>query len=129
MPRSKKPWKHGAKTHPPMGSAGCRKRYVYPLLVLNSLPPNILDSLDPLPEIATLTFRRSSSMETCENCGATIGNLETPSLFQNHIVCSQCYAKLAAPASNSTDELKSADLEAIQEEASRAYEQSPAHEI
>ncbi|MGD0139006.1 MAG: DUF4190 domain-containing protein [Tepidisphaeraceae bacterium] len=68
-------------------------------------------------------------METCENCGATIGNLETPSVFQNHVVCSHCHAKLAALASTSTDELKSADFVAILKEAARAHEQPPAFEI
>jgi Domain of unknown function (DUF4190) len=68
-------------------------------------------------------------METCENCGTAIANLETPNVFQNHIVCSRCFAKLAAPAATPTDELKDADLEAIQKEASLAYETSPAYEI
>jgi len=40
------------------------------------------------------------AMETCENCGATIGKLETPNVWQSHIVCAQCYAKLAAPVTS-----------------------------
>ena len=31
------------------------------------------------------------------NCGASIGNLETPFLWKGAIVCGQCHAKLSAP--------------------------------
>lgn len=34
-------------------------------------------------------------METCENCGKKIGNLETPKVFQDHIVCGECWEKLS----------------------------------
>jgi hypothetical protein len=67
-------------------------------------------------------------MESCENCGAAIGNLETPGLWKDHVVCASCYARLTAPESTSTDALKRADLEAIRNEASRVYEQSRAYE-
>jgi hypothetical protein len=33
-------------------------------------------------------------MEVCENCGRTIGKLETAHLYQNNIVCSECNSKL-----------------------------------
>ncbi len=35
--------------------------------------------------------------EVCENCGAPIGKLETPMVFNEHIVCSACYFKLQPP--------------------------------
>ena len=37
-------------------------------------------------------------MDNCENCGATIGKLETPNVWQDHVVCVQCYAKMAVAA-------------------------------
>jgi hypothetical protein len=33
-------------------------------------------------------------MEKCENCGRVIGNLETPLLHQEHVVCAQCWDRL-----------------------------------
>ena len=33
-------------------------------------------------------------MDNCDNCGAAIGKLETPNVWQDHVVCAQCYAKL-----------------------------------
>lgn len=33
--------------------------------------------------------------ETCQNCERVIGKLETPSVWKDHIVCAECYAKLA----------------------------------
>jgi hypothetical protein len=33
-------------------------------------------------------------MKTCENCGRTIGNLETPCFHQNHAVCAECQQQL-----------------------------------
>src|ERR1700722_9356459 len=41
-------------------------------------------------------------METCENCGATIGKLETPNVWKEHVVCGACYRKLS---SKETEEL------------------------
>lgn len=37
-------------------------------------------------------------MEVCKNCGRAIGNLETPHVYQGHIVCAACAAILDAPA-------------------------------
>lgn len=37
--------------------------------------------------------------EQCENCGTTIGNLEEPFLWNEHVVCSACYARLSASGS------------------------------
>lgn len=34
--------------------------------------------------------------ETCENCGRKIGKLETPRLFQERVVCHQCWNLLQA---------------------------------
>jgi hypothetical protein len=36
-------------------------------------------------------------METCRNCGRTIGNLETAHLFRGQVVCQQCNAVLNPP--------------------------------
>jgi hypothetical protein len=33
-------------------------------------------------------------METCENCGRAIGNLETPNVHDGHVVCAKCKAIL-----------------------------------
>jgi hypothetical protein len=41
-----------------------------------------------------------AGLETCANCGRTIGNLETPHLHQEHVVCPECYARLAVPAAS-----------------------------
>ncbi|MCL2645714.1 MAG: addiction module protein [Phycisphaerales bacterium] len=34
-------------------------------------------------------------LKVCENCGQTIGKLETPNVWKEHIVCAACYKKLA----------------------------------
>jgi hypothetical protein len=36
-------------------------------------------------------------MEKCANCGASIGNLETPFVWNGAIVCGPCHAKLSPP--------------------------------
>jgi predicted RNA-binding Zn-ribbon protein involved in translation (DUF1610 family) len=47
------------------------------------------------------TSPRSPSAEPierkCENCGRAIGRLETVQLWQNHVVCNDCHARLAPP--------------------------------
>src|SRR5438552_16215297 len=40
-------------------------------------------------------------MDTCENCGRTIGKLEQAFVFQQSPVCAECYARLAKPHSTS----------------------------
>ena len=35
-------------------------------------------------------------MEKCDNCGAAIGDLETPHVWNNHVVCQTCHIKLNA---------------------------------
>ncbi|HWB53907.1 MAG TPA: hypothetical protein VG722_06930 [Tepidisphaeraceae bacterium] len=39
-------------------------------------------------------------METCANCGTNIGALETPYIWQDHIVCRKCYGALQPTALN-----------------------------
>lgn len=34
-------------------------------------------------------------LDTCENCGATIGKLETPQVFGESVVCAACWRRLA----------------------------------
>jgi hypothetical protein len=35
-------------------------------------------------------------IQTCANCGSTIGKLETTQLYQEHVVCGACYSRLSA---------------------------------
>ena len=35
----------------------------------------------------------ASATETCANCGTAIGKLETPCVWQEHVVCAACHAK------------------------------------
>ena len=49
------------------------------------------------------------AMETCANCGRTIGNLEQQSVWQNKAVCLECKDRLTKkeskdPAANQTDD-------------------------
>jgi hypothetical protein len=39
--------------------------------------------------------RNASDPENCVNCGERIGKLETPYLWQQHVVCGLCYEKLS----------------------------------
>lgn len=38
----------------------------------------------------------SSAVEICSNCEARIGKLETPQVWEEHVVCEACHAKLSA---------------------------------
>ena len=40
----------------------------------------------------------SVELETCANCGRTIGNLETPHLWNQQVVCGECINRLSSPA-------------------------------
>jgi protein-arginine kinase activator protein McsA len=33
-------------------------------------------------------------IETCENCGVEIGQLEKAYIYENRVTCKKCYAKL-----------------------------------
>ncbi|MGC9260811.1 MAG: hypothetical protein ACP5I8_12170 [Phycisphaerae bacterium] len=49
----------------------------------------------------------SVSVETCENCGRLIGKLETPMVWQDHVVCAECNALLMAlPVKRQTEIVK-----------------------
>lgn len=39
-------------------------------------------------------------LETCENCGRTIGALETPHVHNDHVVCAECAGHLARSPSS-----------------------------
>ena len=41
-------------------------------------------------------------METCENCHRQIGDLETPYVFNDHIVCKECHKMLSEAESPAT---------------------------
>jgi hypothetical protein len=64
-------------------------------------------------------------METCENCGAMIGDLETPCLWDNHIVCADCHAKLGTPSANAHSSLPATP--SLPPYLSRAASTRPAH--
>ncbi len=36
------------------------------------------------------------AVEKCTNCERTIGNMETPCVFDGHVVCAECHARLSA---------------------------------
>ena len=40
--------------------------------------------------------RPDSGQGTCANCGRAIGKLETPRVWQNHVVCAECEKRLTA---------------------------------
>lgn len=44
-------------------------------------------------------------LDTCANCGHTIGKLETPHVWKEQVVCGECIKRLASPASSSTQSL------------------------
>ena len=51
-------------------------------------------------------------MEKCENCGRKIGNLEPAHIHAQHVVCSECHARLAeAPSADAGPSLE--DLAAV----------------
>lgn len=37
----------------------------------------------------------ATTLETCANCGAMIGPLETPHVWREQVVCAACHARLA----------------------------------
>lgn len=38
----------------------------------------------------------TAKLEQCANCGQTIGRLETPCVYEDQIVCAECYARLGS---------------------------------
>lgn len=44
------------------------------------------------------TASAASSVERCDNCGRTIGRLESPHVWQNHVVCAECAERLRKSA-------------------------------
>ena len=44
-----------------------------------------------------------SVLEPCANCGESIGELEVPHLFEQHVVCKACYKKLSNDAAQIPD--------------------------
>jgi hypothetical protein len=47
--------------------------------------------------------------ETCENCGSTIGALETAYVLKNHVVCRACFSRLSTQADAPTTTLTASD--------------------
>jgi len=37
----------------------------------------------------------ATALDTCANCGQSVGRLETPKIWKGHTVCTACYKKLA----------------------------------
>lgn len=49
------------------------------------------------PNVAAIDAElEMATAETCDNCGDPIGKLETPQLWKDHVVCSECLRKLSA---------------------------------
>lgn len=52
----------------------------------------------PVKEIVhrevTKTTGTEAKLETCENCGRTIGKLEKSYVFEDHVVCCECHQRL-----------------------------------
>jgi LITAF-like zinc ribbon domain len=46
------------------------------------------------------------ALGTCANCGDKIGALEKSIIWENHIICQTCHAKLSAQANASTMDLE-----------------------
>jgi hypothetical protein len=62
----------------------------------HSSPPPVLDYSPPTRgELPTPVL--ASSTHICRICGATIGHLEEPYLWNRNIVCMQCFSRLARP--------------------------------
>ena len=40
----------------------------------------------------------NQTTEICENCGGVIGELETPMIWKDSVVCGTCYKKLSQSA-------------------------------
>ena len=51
--------------------------------------------LAPLPPRFDVNASRAID-ERCENCSAPIGKLESPQIWNDHIVCTDCHRKLSA---------------------------------
>ena len=47
--------------------------------------------------------RNSSAPDACSNCGEAIGRLETPQIWNQHIVCARCRQKLEASTPTQND--------------------------
>ncbi len=48
---------------------------------------------EPAPK-TTPPAAQTPAPETCENCGRSIGRLETASIWKDHVVCPHCYKNL-----------------------------------
>jgi ribosomal protein L37AE/L43A len=49
--------------------------------------------------------RNSENPEACSNCGSQIGKLETPYIWEQHIVCEECHDKLSRAAARRGNEI------------------------
>lgn len=41
------------------------------------------------------SMSNAANLEECGNCGRLIGRLETPCVFEDEVVCSECFARLS----------------------------------
>ena len=57
---------------------------------------------------------RETRMETCKICGRTIGRLETPGIWNNHVVCQNCSVILSKPPGAVSPMLPSTLAESIE---------------
>jgi ribosomal protein L37AE/L43A len=44
---------------------------------------------------AMIVKRNADNPDACANCGEKFGKLETPGIWQDHLICSDCYRKLS----------------------------------
>jgi hypothetical protein len=49
-----------------------------------------------LDEAEMIVRRNSEDPEACANCGHEIGRLETPMVWNHHVVCQSCYARISS---------------------------------
>ena len=53
------------------------------------------------PRPRRLNYGLGNAMETCANCNASIGNLETPMVWNGAVVCAPCWNKLQSHSKGS----------------------------
>lgn len=58
------------------------------------LPVTISPAYSPLLPFLHWRAVGAHDMETCENCGRIIGNLETPHAWRERVVCAECRQRL-----------------------------------
>lgn len=72
----------------------------------------------------------ATDITTCENCGTTIGKLETPYIYGEHIVCAVCYGRITrSMAVEAASPDRDQDLRSTSGQQSLDYERQPPPEL